>query len=164
MIEFRKRALERCKSCPQLASCGLQEENHIVSLTSSRNHYPNHRNHHSHLKNERCTVKHLSSILLNYGKRHEDGLFVENFGNDAYNQKIRGHYYSIYKSAPKYTPKRLMSLQEVVSKAHNNNYNGLEFADPVLKITKSFKISVPEANNDFFEKTVTGNCDASVNG
>ena len=152
--EFRKRALERCESCPQLAPYNLQEENHMVSLTSSRNNSPNYRNHHSHLKDEICTVKHLSSILLNYGKRYEDGIFVEDFKNenDTYNSKIKGLYYSIYKSAPKITPKRLMSLQEVVSKAHDNNYNGLEFADPVLQITKSFKTSVPEANNDFFEK------------
>ena len=164
-IELRKRALDRYESCPQLGSYGWQEENHIVSLTSSRNNTPSYRNYHSHLKDERCTVKPLSSILQNYGKRHEDGIFVEDFENenDTYNPEIKGLYYSIYKTVPKNTLKRLISLQEVVSKAHVNNYNGLEFADPVLQITKSFKTSVPEANNDFFEKTVTVNCDASLN-
>ena len=165
-IEFRKRALERCESCPQLASYGLQEENHIASETSSRNYTPNCRGNRFHLKVERYTVKRLNSILDNYGKRHDDGIFIEDFQNehDIYNPKMRGPHYSFYESTPRNTLKRLISLQEVVAKAHVNNYNGLEFADPVLQITKSFKTSVPEANNDFFEQKLSGNYDASMNG
>ena len=165
-IEFRKRALERCESCPQLASYGLQEENHIASETSSRNYTQNCRDNRFHLKVERYTVKHLNSILHSYGKRHDDGIFIEDFQNehDIYNPRMKGTHYSFYKSTPRNALKRLISLQEVVAKAHVNNYNGLEFADPVLQITKSFKTSVPEANNDFFEQKLSGNYDASMNG
>ena len=153
-IESCKRALERFQSCPQLASYGLQEESHIGSETSSRNNTPNYRDHHSHLTDEKYTVKHLSSILQTYGKRHKDDIFVEPLENehDEYNPKMKNYHLSFYKSVRRNAHKHLISLEDVVAKARVSNYNGLEFADPVLQITKSFKTSVPEANNDFFEK------------
>ena len=165
-VKICKRALKRCESCPQLASFDLHEENHIASETSSRSYTPNHRDHHSHLKDERYIVKHLSSILQNYGNRHEDGTCIKYLENayDIHNPKMKTPNYSFHKSAPRNTPKHSISLQEVVARARVSNYNGLGFSDPVHQITKSFKTSVPDANNDFFDKTKTGNCDTSVNG
>ena len=108
---------------------------------------------HSSLNTMTKSMKNLSGILDKYDKHHNDYSTIKKADTliDPLTSKLLVFQRSYTLSSLKYSPMHSISLHKIISNAKVNSFNGLEVADPVVQITKSFKTSVPEPDNDFFE-------------
>ena len=118
---------------------------------------------HSSLTTMTKSIRNLSGILDKYDKHYNDCSAIKKAETliDPLTSSYIAFQRSCTLSSFKYSPMHSISLQEVISNAKVNSFNGLEVADPVVQITKSFKTSVPEPDNNFFEMITNNDSDLS---
>ena len=156
---YRSR-LEKCNSSPQLLSYGLNDRVAGVSKVPFKSHIPSIVNYPSGVKAKKKTRMSRNNILTKYGKPKHKGDIVTNTRGTKYKQKRKNLPFVVSQSASKHHPRNSISLKDVVSRAQVNDFNGLELSDPVVQIRKSFKTSIPEPDNDFFDKSLNNHSKA----
>ena len=146
-------SIKKGYSSPQISLYDWKENDNIESATSSTTQNTELHDNPSSLKTMTATVRNLSGILNKYDNHDNKYGTTKNSETliDPSKSKLQAFQGSCNQSSAKYSPQHSMSLEEVICRAKENNFNGLELADPVVQITSSFKISVPEPDNDFFE-------------
>ena len=152
--ESYRNCLKRWNSNPHMTHYALREKHKSDCNTSSTiMHSELHDNNISVLKTQKRGVKDLSNVIDKYDQGYDryKPLQENPIVRNSLKPSPKCFSTSFCISSPKHPQSHSILLQEVVTKAQASDFNGLELADPVGKITKSFQITVPVPDSDFFE-------------